>query len=421
MRVPRALNSLRNYNFRLFWFGQLISLVGTWMQSVGQAWLVLKLSNSPLALGTVAALQFLPVTILTLFAGVIVDRLPKRRMLLITQSASMIQAFVLAVLVSSNQIQIWHVYVLAAVLGLVNAFDNPTRQAFVIEMVGREEIVNAVALNSMLFNTARIVGPAVGGVLIAAIGLSECFYVNAISFVAVLIGLLLMRESALHAPRVRAQGHIVRQLGDGLRYAARTPAVLVIVILMGTLGTFGYNFSTALPLLAKDGLGVGAAGYGALMSVMGAGSLLAALVLANSGRVSIRRLFVGAAGFSVLLGTVAASHWYPISLALMLPLGFASITFTTSANTSLQLETPDALRGRVMSLYTFLFLGSTPIGGLVTGFLAEQLGIQWTLAIEAGACAAGVVAGVLYWLEVGRRTALPQEAVSTRTGGDSAR
>ena len=418
MRVPRALTSLRNYNFRLFWFGQLISLIGTWMQAVGQAWLVLKLSNSPLALGTVAALQFLPVTILTLFAGVIVDRLPKRRMLLVTQSTAMAQAFVLAVLVSTNQVQLWHVYVLAAVLGLVNAFDNPTRQSFVIEMVGREDVVNAVALNSTLFNTARIVGPAVGGVLIATIGLSECFYVNAFSFIAVLIGLLLMRESQLHAPRHRPQGHILRQLGEGLQYAARTPAVLVIVILMGTLGTFGYNFNTVLPLLAKNALGVDAAGYGALVSAMGVGSLVAALVLANSGRVTTRRLFLGAAGFSLLLGAVAASRWYPLSLAILLPLGFASILFTTGANTTLQLEVPDTLRGRVMSLYTLLFLGSTPIGGLVTGFLAEQFGIQWTLAAEAAICAAGVVAAAIYWLGVVRRSAPPREVVATPTGGD---
>lgn len=409
MRVPRALNSLRIYNFRLFWFGQLISLIGTWMQSVGQAWLVLKLSDSPLALGTVAALQFLPVTLLTLFAGVIVDRLPKRRLQLVTQTIALLQALILAILVSTNSVQLWHIYVLAASLGLVNAFDNPTRQSFVIEMVGREDVANAVALNSILFNSARIIGPAIGGILIATIGLAECFYANAASFVAVLASLLLMRESLLHSPRRRPQGQILTQLAEGLRYATRTPAILLIVILMGALGTFGYNFNTSLPLLARNALNVDAAGYGALMSAMGAGSLVAALVVASGGKVTTRRLFLGAAGFTVLLGAVAVSGWYPLSLALMLPLGFASITFTTSANTSLQLEVPDTLRGRVMSLYTLLFLGTTPIGGLVTGLLAEYYGIRWALGIEAAICAAGVAAASIYWLGIVRRAPRPPE------------
>lgn len=396
MRLPRVFQSLHNYNFRLFWFGQLVSLVGTWVQSVGQAWLVLELTDSPLALGTVAALQFLPVLLLVLFAGVFVDRFPKRRLLLVTQSTAMLQALALAILTSSGTVQLWHVYVLASLLGLVNAFDNPTRQAFVIEMVGRDEVVNAVALNSMLFNSARILGPAVGGLLIASIGLAQCFYVNAASFLAVLAGLLLMREDLIQSPPRRPAGRIFAQLLEGLHYAVHTPTVFVIVILMATLGTFGYNFNTVLPLLAREALGVGATGFGALMSMMGVGSLAAALVVAAQQRSTPRRLFAGAIGFVITLAALALSRWYPVSLALTLPLGFTSIIFTTSANSSLQLGAPDALRGRVMSLYTLLFLGTTPIGGLVTGFLAEQWGIQWALGIEAFICGAGVLAAMAH-------------------------
>lgn len=423
MALPGTFRSLRNYNFRLFWFGQLISLVGTWMQAVGQAWLVLELTHSPLALGTVTALQFLPVLMLTLFAGVFVDRVAKRRLLLVTQTTALLQALALAVLVSSGLVQLWHVYVLATVLGLVNAFDNPTRQAFIIEMVGREDLVNAVALNSTLFNGARVIGPALGGIVIARVGLAECFYLNASSFLAVLAGLLLMREGLLRAPPRRPAGRVLSQLAEGISYAARTPAVLLIVILMGTLGTFGYNFTVALPLLARDVLNAGAEGFGALSAAMGAGSLAAALALATLRRTSRRMLFVGAACFTLLEAALAASHWYLLSLAVMVVLGIAGLTFTATANTLLQLNVPDALRGRMLSLYTLLFLGSTPIGGVVTGGLADRWGIQVTLGIEALICAIGVVAGLSYHLAVRRQAAavegvVPVEEVSEGSRGE---
>jgi MFS family permease len=310
--------------------------------------------------------------------------------------------------------------VLASLLGLVNAFDNPTRQAFVVEMVGREDLVNAVALNSMLFNSARILGPAVGGILIASIGLAECFYANAASFLAVLAGLLLMREDLLHTPHRRPAGRVASELAEGLRYAVHTPAVFLIVILMGALGTFGYNFNTTLPLLARTVLGVDAAGYGALMSVMGAGSLIAASAFTVLQRATPRRLFLGAASFTLVIGALAVSRWYPVSVVLMLPLGFASITFTTSANTRLQLEVPDSLRGRVMSLYTLLFAGTTPIGGLLTGLMAEHWGIQWTLGIEAAICSVGVIAGLTYYLQCARRTAPELEDTRRLSPGGTA-
>jgi len=408
-----AFRSLRNYNFRLFWGGQLISQTGTWMQSVGQAWLVLDLSHSPLALGTVTALQTLPVLLFVLFAGVFVDRFPKRRLLLITQTTAMLQALLLAVLVSTGAVQLWHVYLLAFLLGAVNALDNPTRQSFVIEMVGREDLVNAVALNSMLMNSARIVGPAVGGLLIAWVGVAGCFYLNAGSFLAVLAGLLLMKPHLLRTSPRKPSGHVLGQLAEGLGYAVRTPTVFLIVILMGALGTFGYNFNTTLPLLARDALNADSAAFGALLSAMGVGSLIAALVVATAKEATVQRLFWGAAAFTVAIAAIAISRWYPVTLALMVPLGLASISFTTSANSRLQLTVPDALRGRVMSIYTLLFMGTTPIGGLFTGFLAEHLGIQWTLGIEASICGLGVAAGLLYYQRT--RRAAPSSQPSSQS------
>ena len=396
MKKPETFHALRNYNFRLFWFGQLISLVGTWMQTVGQAWLVLELTHSPLALGTVAALQFLPISLFTLFAGVFVDRWPKRRILLVTQSASLIQALILAVLVHLGLVQVWHVYILATTLGLINSIDTPTRQSFIMEMVGREDLVNAIALNSSLVNTARVIGPAISGILIASIGMTPCFYINALSFVAVIIGLALMRDNLLHRRPERSQGTALHQMGEGLSYALHTPAIMVVVIVMGTMGTFAYNFNTTLPLVARTMLGLGADGFGSLFSAQGLGSLAAGLVVATRGRVSEKWLFLGAAGVAVFLLSISASSSYPCSLVIMFMLGICSIIFSTAANTQIQLTTPDVLRGRVMSLYTFLFLGTTPVGGLVTGWMAEHWGIARTLAVQGSMCVAGITAALVY-------------------------
>jgi len=234
-----TFRSLRNHNYRLFFFGQMISLTGTWMQTIGQAWLVLDLTHSPLALGTVTMLQFLPISLLVLFGGVIADKVPKRRLLVLTQTAAMTQAFILAFLTWSGLVALWQVYVLAAMLGLTNAIDNPTRQAFVVEMVGRDDIANAVALNSSLFNGARLVGPALGGVIIAVVGVGTAFFVNGVSFIAVIAGLLLMRPGLLYPATRGGEGRLLEQLAEGLRYSLRTPAILLVLILMAAIGTFG--------------------------------------------------------------------------------------------------------------------------------------------------------------------------------------
>ncbi|HET8630408.1 MAG TPA: MFS transporter [Thermomicrobiales bacterium] len=394
--VTRTFRSLRNPNYRLYWFGQLVSLTGTWMQRIAQAWLVLQLTHSPLALGTVTTIQFTPILCLSLFGGVLADRVPKRNFLVCTQSVMAVQALIFAFLVGSGRIQLFEVYILAGVLGLANAMDNPTRQAFVIELVGKDDLPNAVALNSTLFNTSRITGPAIGGVLIAAIGLAGCFYLNAASFLAVIGGLLLMDPSKFHAGRPARRGNALRQIGEGLRYAVTTPDIALVVLLMAVLGTFGYNFTVVLPLIAQDVLHTGAAGFGALTAAMGLGSLLAALGVAYHGKATRRALLLGATGFSLLLFAVAVSHWWLATIPLLVALGLFSITFTATANTRLQLVAPSHLRGRVMSIYQLLFAGTTPFGSLIIGGLAQRSGVQVAVAEVALVCLGGVAAALVY-------------------------
>jgi len=405
-----AFRSLRSYNYRLFFFGQMISLTGTWMQTIAQAWLVLDLTHSPLALGTVTMLQFLPVSLFVLFGGVLADKVPKRRLLVLTQTAAMVQAFALAFLIWSDLIALWQIYVLAAMLGLTTALDNPTRQAFVVEMVEPDDVVNAVALNSSLFNTARLIGPALGGVVIAVAGVATAFFINGASFIAVIIGLLLMRSRLLHPAPRGGEGRVLEQLVEGLRYSLRTPAVLFIMILMAAIGTFGYNFTVVLPLLAQNVLHVGSIGFGTMASATGVGSLMAALALATMGKASRRTLVIGAVAYAILLAAVGGSQWYGMTLGLLVALGVAGIAFTTTANSSLQLTAPGHLRGRVMSLYMLLFLGTTPIGGELTGVMAEHIGIQLTLGIEAAVCAVGIAAALAYL--AAQRSAVPPDTLA---------
>ena len=387
--------ALRVRNFRLFWFGQLISLSGTWMQTIGQAWLVLNLTQSPFAVGTVTALQFLPITFLVLFGGVVADRVPKRRFLVGTQSAAMLQALILGVLVSTGAVRIWHVYLLALALGLNNAFDNPTRQAFVPEMVGKDLLTNAVPLNSTLFNAARIVGPAIGGVAIATVGVAGAFYLNAASFIPVIIALLMMRPAEFF-PFEKAEGRLFAQLREGVDFVLQTPQVLLILLVMAFVGTFGYNFSTALPLLAKFVLHVGSVGFGVMTAVLGVGSLLAALAIAYTQRAGEKQIVIGGGVFCLLLILVGLSRWIVVTLPLLALLGFAGIVFTASANTRLQLLAPGPLRGRVMSLYVLLFAGTTPIGAFLLGNVAERIGVQKAVVLFGTIALLGVGVGALY-------------------------
>ena len=387
--------ALRVRNFRLFWFGQLISLSGTWMQSIGQAWLVLTLTQSPFAVGTVTTLQFLPMTFLVLFGGVFADRVPKRRFLVGTQTAAMLQALALGVLVSTGAVRIWHIYLLALALGLNNAFDNPTRLAFVPEMVGRELVANAVALNSTLFNAARIVGPALGGITIATVGIGGTFYLNAASFIPVIIALMMMRPAEFFSVE-KGEGRLFEQLREGISFAYRTPEVLLILLVMAFIGTFGYNFSTALPLLAKFVLHIGSVGFGVMTAVLGIGSLLAALAIAYTRRAGERQILLGAGVFSLLLILVGLSRWFALTLPLLVLLGFAAIIFSASANTRLQLLSPGRLRGRVMSLYILLFAGTTPVGAFLLGNTADRIGVQPAIVLFGAISTLGVGLSVLY-------------------------
>jgi MFS family permease len=412
-RFGNTFRALRNRNYRLFYTGQTISLCGTWMQTIAQAWLVLQMTDSKVALGTVTMLQFLPITIFVLFAGVIADRVPKRNFILCTQALAMAQALTLAALVWSGHVELWHVYVLALVLGLSNAFEQPTRQAFVVEMVGKEDLMNAVALNSGMFNGARLIGPSIGGFVIAAGGVKMAFLLNGLSFIPVIAGLLMMDTSALFNIQRKQEGPVnpLAELREGLAYAFRTPAVLLIIILVGVIGTFGYNFTVMLPLLARYVVHRGEVGLGFMTAAVGAGALISALALASRERAAPKTLFVGAAAFSTLLGLVALSQWFLMTLFFLLLLGVANTMFAATANTSLQLSTPDRLRGRVMALYMLLFAGSTPIGGFLTGVMAERLGTQTAVGIEATVCLVGVAAGLLYFFS--HREAITLHEVAT--------
>ena len=401
----RAFLALRHRNFRLFWFGQMISLMGTWMQTIGQAWLVLQLTHSAWLLGIVGALQFLPVMLLSLFGGVLADRLPKRTVLLFTQSFAMLQAAVLWTLVATGEVRLWHVLVLATLLGLTNAIDMPTRQAFVVEMVGREDLPNAIALNSSLFNLARIVGPGIGGHIIAWAGVAPLFLLNAISFIPVIIGLALIDLRGLYGRKEHIVGgkgasaprqSTMQSLREGLAYVVNTPSIFLIITVIGIVSLFGINFNVVLPLFATNVLNVGAEGFGFISSAFGLGSLLSALWLAWSNRKpSIQYLLVSAIVFCVVTALFAVSHIYALSLVLIAMVGFAMIAFSATANTTVQTVAPDHLRGRVMSVYMLVFAGSIPFGNLLTGGLAHLYGVQVALLIGVGI---SLVAAVTGWV-----------------------
>ncbi len=396
LALDRSFAALRTRNYRLFFVGQLISQSGSWMQRVAQAWLVLDLTGSPLALGTVTALQFLPILALTLLGGVLADRMSKRKLLLITQSVQMVQALALGGLVVTHTIQLWQVYALAAVLGITVAVDQPARRAFPSEMVPRSQVPSAVALNSTVFNAARVAGPALGGLAIATIGVGGCFLLNGVSFLAVLVALAMMRPAEFYGTSASSGGNVAIQVVEAVRYTARTPQVSFTLLLLGVLGTFGYNFNVVLPLLARYALGTGAVGFGALNSALGLGSVVGSLLVASQGGISPRRVVFGASVFALCLWLLALTPHYGLTLALLFGQGIAGVVFSASANTNLQLLAPDALRGRVMSLYSLVFVGTTPFGAALTGALADHWGVRLALAIDGTFCVLGVVLGLAY-------------------------
>jgi MFS family permease len=388
----RAFTSLRQRNYRLYWFGQLISLMGTTMQTIGQAWLVLELTHSAWQLGLVGALQALPILLFSIFGGVFADRWPKRRVLLVTQAAAMIQAFLLWILILTGAVQLWHLYVLAMLLGLTNSLDRPASRAFVVEMVGRENLPNAVALNSSVSTLARIAGPALGGIIIAESSVTMLFLLNALSFLPVIVGLALIKRNALHAQALQPRSVGERQntwqsLREGVDYVWKTPAVLLVILVVGLVLLFGSNFNVVLPLFATDVLHVGATGFGFLSAATGVGALLSALWLAWSNQQpTIRRVLIGMLLFGVLEAVFAVSRLYLLSLVLIASVGFAEEAFAMQAMTTLQTVAPDHLRGRIMSVQVLFFDGSLPLGYLLMGWLAVLCGAPIAMLIGALLC-----------------------------------
>ncbi len=395
--IANGARAFQHRNYRLFFAGQGISLIGTWMQQVAQAWLVLQLTNDPFLLGVVAAVQFLPVLVLGLFGGLIADALPKRRTLIATQTIQMLLAFALFGLVASGRVEVWHIIGLAALLGVTNAVDMPTRQAFAVEMVGRDDIANAIAMNSATFNAARIVGPAIAGLAIGTFGISIAFLMNGLSFLAVIVAYLYMREDDLHSPpimvRPRSVGEVRATLAEGLRYVRATEVVLLATVVIGVVATFGMNFNVIIPALAQNVLHTDATGFGFLMAASGVGSLVAALGIAFSGR--SRTGIIAGGAFLLGIAEVAAAlvHVFPLAMVAMLFVGLGAISMAATANTTIQLAVPDGLRGRVLSVYTTVFAGSTPFGGLLMGWIASAFGVDAALVVGGAVSAImGVIA-----------------------------
>ena len=381
--------SLKVRNYRLYFTGQAISLCGTWMQTIGQDWLVLKLTGSGTQLGIVSAFQFLPILFLGPFGGMIADRFNKRKILYFTQSIAGVLALTLGTLVVTNQIHIWMIYIIALCLGLVTMVDSPTRQTFAAEMVGDDYLTNAVTLNSTEINLARAVGPAIAGIVIAVFGIGLCFLFNGVSYIAVLVVLAMMRKEELKPSKalVRAKG----QLREGFRYVRNSPILLYTLIMMAIIGTLTYEFSISLPLLAQFTFHAGAGTYSALVTAMGLGSAVGGLYAATRKRVIPRILVLFALFFGVMFSITAFMPNVTLAIITLLLVGFMSINFTSMANTILQLETDPQMRGRVMSLWTITFLGSTPIGGPIIGFIGEHLGPRY--GVLTGGLAAIVAAG----------------------------
>jgi len=396
LRLPFA--SLNVPNYRRYFAGQVVSLSGNWMQIVAEMWLILQLTNSGVAVGLTTALQFAPILLFGAYGGLLADRFDKRRLLMCTQVAMVGPSVALWALVATGSVEPWMVMALVFARGTVNALDNPTRQSFVIEMVGPDRVVNAVSLNSVIVHCARLVGPAVAGVVIATAGVGPCFLLNAVSFAAMLIALRRMEPAALDRPRPvpRERG----ALRAALRYVAHTPALAVPLAMMALVSTLGFNFQVLLPLLARFTFDGGPRTYALLASSMAVGSLIGALVSSARGRVS-SQLLIGAsaafAGFSLLAAGLSSLTLVVIALALV---GASAVTFAAGVNSTLQLEVEPAMRGRVMALYSVVFLGSTPIGGPLVGWLAQTAGPRSGLVLAAGAA---LLASLLAWWMGGRR------------------
>ncbi|MBA2305809.1 MAG: MFS transporter [Acidobacteria bacterium] len=397
VEFPHAVRALRSRNYRLFAGGQLISLIGTWMQMVAQAWLIYRLTGSAVLLGVAGFTAQIPVFVLAPLGGVIADRLDRRRVLIVAQAVMMLLALILAGLTFSGAVRVWHIYTLAALLGVANAFDIPARQSFVVEMVGRESLPNAIALNSSMFNAARLVGPAVAGAVVAVVGEAWCFLINGLSYSAVIAALVAMGPSAT-VGRTRATVSAWESVVEGFEFAWRTRPVRALLLLLGLVSLMGMPYSVLMPIFADRLLGGGPSAYGLLMSAAGSGAL------AGAGTMTLRRDLRGlgrwiafaASGFGVSLILFSVSRSLLLSAALLVPVGFFMMIGMAASNTLIQAMVPDRLRGRVMAVYSMMFMGMAPMGALMAGALAAPVGAPATVAFGGAVCVVGGIAFGFY-------------------------
>ncbi len=407
----RTFAALEVPNYRLYVSGQAVSLIGTWMQMAAQSWLVLKLTHSAGWLGLIVAFQTIPVLLLGPYGGVVADRVDKRRVMVALQAAMGIQALLLGVLTVAHLVRIWEIAVLAVALGLNNAFENPSRQSFMLELVGPQHLRNAVSLNSTMVNVARVIGPAVAGVIIALVGEGPCFLLNAASFIAVIASLVRLDPTALSPvpPTPRGAG----QLREGLRYVAGQPRLALPLAMMAVVGCLTYEFQVSLPFMASHGLHTNSAGYGFITAMMGVGAVIGGLWLATRGRTGSAPLIISAFGYGLAMTLAAAAPNLGWELVAMLPVGGASVMFMSQANATLQLNAAPEMRGRVMALWFVAFQGSTPIGGPIVGAVMGALGARAGLWLGAGACFVAAAGGwlVLRFLRE-RRAAKPTVVVT---------
>ncbi|MGW3169073.1 MFS transporter [Streptomyces sp. NPDC001153] len=390
-RKGSMFSSLRIRNYRLFFIGQVVSNTGTWMQRIAQDWLVLSLTGSSAAVGITTALQFLPMLLLGLYGGVLVDRLPRRPTLLVTQASMAVTGLALAFLTLTGHVQVWHVYVAALAVGLATVVDNPARQSFVSEMVGPAHLQNAVSLNSANFQSARLVGPAVAGLMITGVGTGWAFLANGLSFVAPITGLLLMRARELHAVERTPRGK--GQLREGLQYVAGRPELIWPIVLVGFIGTFGFNFPVWLSAYADGVFHSGAGSYSLFNTLMAVGSLCGALLAARRGTARLRVLIAAALAFGTLEVVAAQAPSYWLFALLMVPIGVCGLTVNVTANTAVQMATDPAMRGRVMSLFMMVFMGGTPLGAPVVGWITDTYGARVGFAL-GGVVSAAAAAGI---------------------------
>jgi MFS family permease len=390
-RLPVMFRALRHRNYRLFFSGQLISLVGTWMQSVAQSWLVYRLTGSSLLLGLVGFVGQIPVFLLAPIGGVVADRYSRHRVVIATQTSAMALAFILSALTLRGHIQVWQIMVLASLLGIVNAFDMPARQAFIVEMVVPEDLINAIALNSSMVNGARVLGPAIAGITVAAIGEGWCFFANAVSYIAVLIGLALMVVTPRPLDRRAASG--IEDIKEGFRFVARSRPIRALLLLLGLVSLTGMPYAVLMPVFADTILHGGARALGVLMGASGVGALAGTLTLAAKREVRGLGRWVSFAslGFGVSMILFALSRWFLLSAALLVPVGFSMMLQMASSNTLIQTMAPDALRGRVMAVYSMMLMGMAPFGALLAGAIANHLGAPRAVVLGGLTCLAGAL------------------------------